>query len=312
MADQFTDPFGSDDPATGPGNLQSAAAEWTSALAKPEVRGALLQFGINMLQPPGFGQTTAGKVGEAIGASGEYLTRQDEEARKEREQTRKEADTESLGTYRQDQAEIGGIKAQAARQNAESLGLLRQSQITISQHKAALVDAQVENLTMKTKMAPEDQATKAALAQAKQDQLAAHAELDRQRAAYVPATVENTTKRIEAGDRKVKADDVRTQLKIDAQDRRTYESAKAAHTKREEYSRTKTPFPDFDTWRASTGGRDTRTPTPTTSTPTPAPTTEPVKDIASEIEKAKGYIAAGKDPAAVRRLFKERTGQDLP
>lgn len=56
------------DPAT-------AAAGWDDWLQRPGNRTALLQIGLNLMQPPGFGQTVAGQVGQAIGAGGEAQAR---------------------------------------------------------------------------------------------------------------------------------------------------------------------------------------------------------------------------------------------
>ena len=45
--------------------------QWNTFLAKPEGQAALLSFGINMLQPPSFGDNPLAQVGRAIGHAGE-------------------------------------------------------------------------------------------------------------------------------------------------------------------------------------------------------------------------------------------------
>ena len=50
----------------------------------PSTQAALLQIGLNMMQPPAWGQTTAGHIGQAIGAGGEAATRLADSDTKER------------------------------------------------------------------------------------------------------------------------------------------------------------------------------------------------------------------------------------
>lgn len=58
------------DPAT-------AASGWDDWLQKPGNRTALLQMGLQLMQPVAIGQTMAGHIGQAIGAGGEAITRQE-------------------------------------------------------------------------------------------------------------------------------------------------------------------------------------------------------------------------------------------
>jgi len=53
----------------------SAANQWSSFLSDPKTRSALMQFGVNMLQPIAPGQNLIGQIGEAIGAGGEAADR---------------------------------------------------------------------------------------------------------------------------------------------------------------------------------------------------------------------------------------------
>ena len=113
-------PF-ADEPQSGPGggNVAQASAEWANAMSDPNVRGALLQFGISMLQPPQFGDTFGSKFGQAVGAAGERQSRLDEEERKR-------LDSESKDQLRQSQAAT-----------AESRALTAQTQATTAQERLA-------------------------------------------------------------------------------------------------------------------------------------------------------------------------------
>src|SRR4051812_30369344 len=48
-----------------------ATKGWDDWLQRPGNRTALLQMGINLMQPVGIGQTPFGQIGQAIGAAGE-------------------------------------------------------------------------------------------------------------------------------------------------------------------------------------------------------------------------------------------------
>lgn len=49
----------------------------------PASRAALLQIGLNLMQPVGIGQTAGGHLAQAIGAGGEEVTREEERQRKQ-------------------------------------------------------------------------------------------------------------------------------------------------------------------------------------------------------------------------------------
>lgn len=82
----------SDRPATDPGkSMGDLASGWNSWLDKPNNRAALMQFGIAMLQPIGFGENFGSHFGNAVGAAGAAARnittqeQQDEKARTEAE-----------------------------------------------------------------------------------------------------------------------------------------------------------------------------------------------------------------------------------
>jgi hypothetical protein len=103
-------PFVEDQPQ-GPALADPMAAqrssEWAQALSDPQLRGALLQFGVNMLQPPSFGDTFGSQFGRAVGSVGE------QQSRVEAEDIRR-SEAQSKQDLRASQAETGAQRAEAA------------------------------------------------------------------------------------------------------------------------------------------------------------------------------------------------------
>lgn len=97
-------------------NVGAIAEEWNQALKDPNTRTALLQAGISLMQPPNFGQTAAGHLGQAIGSAGEAVGRRTAEDRAE-----SEADTRNVLR----EARAGAAEARAGTANA-ALGLRQQ------------------------------------------------------------------------------------------------------------------------------------------------------------------------------------------
>lgn len=62
-------------PPQNPQDLAAKTAGWDSFFANPAVATALLQFGVNLLQPRPQGQSVTGAVGSAAGAAGEAVGR---------------------------------------------------------------------------------------------------------------------------------------------------------------------------------------------------------------------------------------------
>lgn len=108
--------------------------QWSDALNDPVVRTSLLQAGIALMQPPGFGQTGAGHIGRAIGSAGEALTAQDVLAQKQQE-------IDSKAALRESQATSAESRAKSA---SEMVGV-----------KGAAVNAQLETATGRLKHAGE-------------------------------------------------------------------------------------------------------------------------------------------------------------
>jgi len=98
-------PQGQSSDASDSGALKKMWDSWTS---HPENNAALINFGLQMMQPRGMGQSAMGHFGQAIGAGAEGMQRnvaaqeerekyEEAEALKEREESRKEQETQFYG-----------------------------------------------------------------------------------------------------------------------------------------------------------------------------------------------------------------------
>jgi len=116
-----------------------AQSQWDSWLERPGNRTAMLQMGLQLMQPVAIGQTPLGHIGEAIGAGGEAVARNESSDLKERvadakmnaaderlriSQQQADANTSRANTaaIRGTQKKVGGLtdlfKARAAREDA--------------------------------------------------------------------------------------------------------------------------------------------------------------------------------------------------
>lgn len=108
--------------------------QWRTWMADPQNRAALLQTGLQLMQPVGLGQTVGGHVGQAIGAGGEAAGRVREEERTEAEQRRRESESESRNTLREARA-----TAAEARAGSREAGLgLRAGQLDVARQRIEL------------------------------------------------------------------------------------------------------------------------------------------------------------------------------
>lgn len=125
--DPTLDPFSPQSPAQGIGNTPATtgniAAQWSDALNDPTVRTSLLQFGLNLMQPPSWGDTAGSQIGRAIGSSGEALTRGREEDRRQQEIDSKTTLREAQAGAAEARAGAAGARAGAA---SERIGLERE------------------------------------------------------------------------------------------------------------------------------------------------------------------------------------------
>lgn len=83
-----------------------AAGQWDDFLQRPGNRQALLQIGLQMMQPTAMGQTTLGHIGQAVGAGGEAVDRNEAADLKE--------------TVAQNKLDIANERLRIAQQNADS------------------------------------------------------------------------------------------------------------------------------------------------------------------------------------------------
>lgn len=95
---------------------------FADALRSPQGQAALLSFGINMLQPGGYGASLPGQIGRSIGAAGEaaqsvsdnQTAEQDAAARHEDRKARLANDQVRADAYAKSVEGKGGVKPQSA------------------------------------------------------------------------------------------------------------------------------------------------------------------------------------------------------
>lgn len=103
-----------------------AQGQWDDWLQRPGNRTALLQMGINLMQPVGVGQSPMGQFGQAVGAAGEAVGRQEASDLKERVADAKMQTADERLRIAQQQADAGTLRATsaaAARANRKIGGL---------------------------------------------------------------------------------------------------------------------------------------------------------------------------------------------
>ena len=86
--------------------------QWNTFLDKPEGRAALLSFGINMLQPPSFGDNPLSQAGRAIGAAGQTLSNIEKMDIVQQEAASKEAAREAAANLAEARAGQAGLTGQ--------------------------------------------------------------------------------------------------------------------------------------------------------------------------------------------------------
>lgn len=103
-----------------------AQGQWDDWLNRPGNRTALLQMGLNLMQPTAMGQTTGGHIAQAIGAGGEAVARQETSDLKERVADAKMQAADERLRIMQQNADAGTLRATssaAARANRKIGGL---------------------------------------------------------------------------------------------------------------------------------------------------------------------------------------------
>lgn len=146
----------------GPPQGNDLASQWGAALNDPGFRTGLMQFGLQMMQPMGFGQTPAGHFAQSIGAGGEAVARNEK-----LDIAKTEADSKQ--ELRSSQAQNAETRANAAVQNAQSQADLRRATATTRHAQAELANARVRDLEIKSALYPQDLEIKQALVKARTD-----------------------------------------------------------------------------------------------------------------------------------------------
>lgn len=105
------------------------AGQWRSWIDAPGNRAALLQFGISLMQPMGYGQNALGHVGQALGSAGEAVQRQRGQQLKEEEAASKM----DLRAAQAERAEAGARVAGMGSEVAAERARIAQEQLQLRQ-----------------------------------------------------------------------------------------------------------------------------------------------------------------------------------
>lgn len=237
------DVFAQAAPESGAGDPQSAAAEWTQALADPRVRASMLSFSLQLMQPRAPGQSALGQVAQSIGNAGQTIGNIDELDRKDAEQARKERDTESqidnrrsMSDAREQNANTAVMRADIMRQAEESRANLRAIQGQALLMKVQKTQAEATLLEQRAKLMPGDQEIKAALAAKKIELMQAQADLAAGRASVIPSVIERNQSSTRLNDARTASEPQKAeaaQQRIQGAAQKTYLEAKAEHDKTE-------------------------------------------------------------------------------
>jgi hypothetical protein len=112
-------------PAPGSPEHQSLFNGWLDYLQQPEVQTALIQFGASMLQPAGWGQTSLGQLGQAVGEAGQAVGRY---SANEAAAKKAQADLDAAQATRENEAKRTGI----AQQEATQTGAYQQGTLSLT------------------------------------------------------------------------------------------------------------------------------------------------------------------------------------
>lgn len=111
------------------------ASRIEQVLAQPEIQAALLQFGVNMLQPLGFADSFGGRLGRSLGAAGEAVGRVQQTRRDEQS----EAAAQDIAGRRatSDERRAGAQEAQVGVAQDRNAVLREQLQAQVAENRAA-------------------------------------------------------------------------------------------------------------------------------------------------------------------------------
>jgi hypothetical protein len=104
-------------PPSSPEEHDLLRGEWMNFFARPEVQAGLLQFGIGMLQPIGWGQSQTGNVGLALGDAAGAVGRVNEQRLADRDFAQKQANEETEQDL--ENRRVGAVEQEGARRAAD-------------------------------------------------------------------------------------------------------------------------------------------------------------------------------------------------
>lgn len=133
---------------TGQTDPANASSQWDDYLNRPGNRQALMQIGLQMMQPVAMGQTVGGHIGQSIGAGGEAVARVEEGDLKERVADSKLAIADAKLQIAQQNADSGQIRANAAASRATGRkvgGLTDLMKARFARQDQASFERQLEN-----------------------------------------------------------------------------------------------------------------------------------------------------------------------
>lgn len=125
-----------------------AMGQWDDWLNRPGNRTALLQMGLNLMQPTAMGQTTGGHIAQAVGAGGEAVARQEASDLRERVADAKMQAADERLRILQQNADSGTLRATsqaAARAAKGTQGLTALMQERFKRQDKATSEKQLQN-----------------------------------------------------------------------------------------------------------------------------------------------------------------------
>lgn len=125
-------------PNPSPEQVSDLSGQWKNWLANENNRAAMMQFGISLMQPMGFGQNVAGHVGQAIGSTGELASRRQAADMKQQELDSK--------------AELRGAQAAAAEARAARAGETTARQSDRLAFQRERLDADLRNASTRLRL----------------------------------------------------------------------------------------------------------------------------------------------------------------
>src|SRR5580765_6638943 len=121
-------------------NILSNDGPLSPILGDAKSRAALLQIGLNLMQPTAMGQSTIGAIGQAIGSGGETEARLTKDEREEQKQQDELEKSQRTLDIRQQEANAYGLAQKAAAQRASSYDRMSLEQLR-QQGRMALLGA---------------------------------------------------------------------------------------------------------------------------------------------------------------------------